>query len=461
MTYDPSKQYRCTIIRGKAKSDLDNLLPSYARIISEITPIDAANFKQQFNDSLNRLLGGAEKKTLDNHRTEIAHKLFGLFYTDSEGVVHISERASFFLENNDQPQFFKDICFKFQQPNGMDSIKTTTTKMKDGIKIRPFAYVLALLRTAQKKNIILSRREIAYYVLNSLEVLQGKVSPDVVLEKIIDDRSSKIIKEVYLEGKASSYNMQHIKEQLYLLEVSNLIIMNASMDIVLNEKEDEAIDLFIKSLDSELSFPAYKYDLDSVEGRKNFQREWVLYFSSLTPEVQTTFQTSVDALGLPGVFTGSSASTKKSTMELGNEGELYVYEYEKKKVSEFNKRLVNKVKWVATQRGIGYDIQSIVAEPGEFAEFAKYIEVKSTKRVTTPRLNDEKWEDSIGLTRNEYVASQQHRSSYYIYRVYFARDAINVFVIQDPYQKSQDHLLYLKPTQYRLEFSAKSVDNNF
>lgn len=67
---------------------------------------------------------------------------------------------------------------------------------------------------------------------------------------------------------------------------------------------------------------------------------------------------------------------------------------------------------------MGYDIQSVIAEPGDFSEFVKYIEVKSTKRVTAPDLKDEVWTDTINITRNEWIAAMQHKEFYSIYRVY-------------------------------------------
>ena len=80
MAYDHTKQYRAIIVRGKALGDLDDLLPLYASIIAEIAPIDEKTFSDEFNLRLEARLTGSTKKTLDNHRTEIAGKLFGLFY---------------------------------------------------------------------------------------------------------------------------------------------------------------------------------------------------------------------------------------------------------------------------------------------------------------------------------------------------------------------------------------------
>jgi len=182
--FNPEIQFRCTIIRGKAKTDLDNLLPKYAKIIQEICPCPKDEFPRIFNEHLERIIGGT-KKTLDNHRTEIAGKLFGMYYYDSDNTVYPSERTLRFLENEDQPAFFKDICVKFQFPNGMDSIHTIEEKISKNISIRQFPFILELLNIAKENNTKITKDEIAYFVLNSLEVLQSNVLPIQVYEKII------------------------------------------------------------------------------------------------------------------------------------------------------------------------------------------------------------------------------------------------------------------------------------
>ena len=64
MTYDPDRQFRSTIIRGKAKTDLDNLLPNYAQIISDICPLPYEGFVRQFDARLGQLLPESTEKTL-------------------------------------------------------------------------------------------------------------------------------------------------------------------------------------------------------------------------------------------------------------------------------------------------------------------------------------------------------------------------------------------------------------
>ena len=92
--YNPENQYRCTIIRGKAQKDLDNLLPAYANFINDVCPTDKTNFDNSFNDYLSNIfyesdffdLSKNHQKTIRNHITEIAGKLFGLFYVKDDTI---------------------------------------------------------------------------------------------------------------------------------------------------------------------------------------------------------------------------------------------------------------------------------------------------------------------------------------------------------------------------------------
>lgn len=115
--YDCTRQYRCTIIRGKSQKEMDDLLPAYAKVIDEVCPCEASEFEMKFNNAFMRYLPAAErvKKTLDNHRTEISGKLFGMYFFSEDGKVYESERTQKFLEDNDQPAFFKDICYNMKR----------------------------------------------------------------------------------------------------------------------------------------------------------------------------------------------------------------------------------------------------------------------------------------------------------------------------------------------------------
>lgn len=462
--YNHFRQYRCTIIRGKSQKEMDDLLPAYAKVISEICPCNTSDFESLFNSAFMRYLPESErvKKTLDNHRTEISGKLFGMYYFSRDGKVYESERTQKFLADNDQPAFFKDICYKMQFPNGSQKTSPTVIeRVRDGICIRPNAFLLKLLLIAHTAKVNITKREIGYYVLNSLDVLQGKASPYEVLEAITQDQKVGIERTIHVPGKKSSYNWQHINEQMNYLELANLIRFTDDKHVILNPNEMQNIELFAADWDKKPAFDVYSYDLSTIENRKSFQYDWDEYFASIS-SCAKQFDTSAASLvvDLKRAEEVPIPTTRVTNLvEFGDEGEQIVYEYEKKRVASFSHRLVNKVLSLGKTRGLGYDIQSVIAEPGDMAEFVKYIEVKSTKRLTLPDINDNLWIDTLNITRNEWIAAQQHRDFYSIVRVYFTRDGISMFILNNPFKKYQEEKLQITPMTYRLDFSNVSVDS--
>lgn len=470
--YDHTKQYRCTIIRGKSKKEMDDLLPAYAMVIDEICPCTIEEFDNLFNNAFKRFLPESDRteKTLDNHRTEISGKLFGMYYRSEDGMVYESQRTMKYLGDNDQPAFFKDVCYKMQFPNGMDSAHTLKERVSEKICIRPNAFVLKLLQLAKVANQPINIKDIGYYVLNSLDVLQGKANPYEVLEVIVNDHNAGIQREITAyddkgNSKASSYTMQHIREQLNYLELANLIRITDDKlkRIMLNPNESETINLFTAECNKIPDFDVYSYDLRTIECRKEFQYSWDAYFSKLSMYA-SSFSTKPQALAFDGKedFEDVDKVIKKNKgnlTEFGDEGEAIVYEYEKERVSTFNQRLANKVLSLGKTKGIGYDIQSVIAKPGDEAEFVKYIEVKSTKRLTCPDVNDTLWMDTLNVTRNEWVAAQQHKDYYSIYRVFFTRDGVSIFVIENVAEKIKDGRIQATPMTYRFDYSSNSVSS--
>ncbi|MDW8553561.1 hypothetical protein SD304_13730 [Staphylococcus nepalensis] len=180
--YNPSEQFRCEIIRGRTRS-ADDLLPAYAEIIYDICPCTEEIFGIEFNKQLSETLGNTTNKTLNNHRTEIAGKLFGMYYKNSEGIIFMSERTEKLLRTSDQPAFFKDICFKLQFPNGMDKFHTLKEKIRNKLSIRQYPFILKVLMLSYDYGYFLTKDDVGYYILNSLHVLQGLVTPEEVVKK--------------------------------------------------------------------------------------------------------------------------------------------------------------------------------------------------------------------------------------------------------------------------------------
>ena len=462
--YNHENQYRCTIIRGKSQREIDDFLPAYAKIISDICPCPKDEFDAKFNELFaNYIPKDSTKKTFDNHRTEIAGQLFGMYYTipqgtdDSELYVYPAERTLKFLEDNDQPAFFKDVCYKMQFPNGMTIISTTQERIALGISIRPNCYVLKILTLAKYSGLTINKNDIGYYVLNSLDVLQRKANPLEVIEQIEKDKKENIERKVHTPGKASSYNMQHINEQINYLELANLVITSEDGEVRINENERAIIDIFAEHWNDNPPFDVSSCDLSTVKSRKEFQFKWDEYYSKLSDSAGQ-FATTVASLGIPEEVSTPAKHNEISTIEIGDEGEAFVYKYEKKRVGTFDTRLANKVLHLGKTKGLGYDIQSVIAEQGDMSEFVKYIEVKSTKRVTEPDINDDLWIDTLNITRNEWVAAQQHKDFYSIFRVYFVRGNIIMYVIENLCQKERENTVKVTPMTYRIDFGNSAVD---
>lgn len=438
--YNHTNQYRCIIIRGKSQRELDNLLPAYALVIDDICPCAKDEFETLFNNQLATILHGknadtfALKKTLDNHRTEIAGKLFGMYYLADDNTYYASERTKKFLADSDQPAFFKDICFKMQFPNGMNKIQTVKPHLDEKISLRQFPFIIKCLMLATKQKIYLTVNDMGYYILNALDVLKGVATPDEVIAQIVADKKAGIERKIYVTDDKR---------------------------VLLNHKEQECLDMFVSMCGIVPAFDMYSYDTEKQSDRDQLYMDWNLYYSKISAD-SDKFTTQVSALvKLDELETPEKPKQKPaegSTVELGDEGEQYVYEYEKKRVADFNPRLANKVLPLGRTKGLGYDIQSVVAEKGDMAEFVKYIEVKATKRVTAPDLNDDTWIDTINITRNEWVAAQQHKDFYSIYRVYFVRDGVVAYIINNVYQKEQDGLVSVVPMMYRVDFSNTAID---
>ena len=466
--YDHRKQLKCAIIRARAISDVDNLLPKYATVIDNLCPCTKAEFEKGFNDAFreyaisrarNKSNESAIKKTLDNHRTEVSGSLFGMHY-EVDGIVYSSERNKKFLEDNDQPAFFKDWLLKMQFPNGMQKSQTYLKMVEEKLCCHPYSILLRVLEYARRSDVVLLKQELGYYIFNSEDVLKGNATANEVFDQIMNDKRGAIPprKIIIPDGESSSYD-QHVGDQLKYLQLANLIYIDGQ-EVKINPHEMKAINRFIALIDKPLGFDVYKYDLSNVENRKRFETDWAIYYGQLS-KYADDLATSVESLLLPVDEEPKKLKRTNNKIELGDEGEAFVLNFEKDRVSKFNAHLVNKVLGLGKTKGLGYDIQSVIAEPGDFSEFVKYIEVKSTKRVTAPDLKDEVWTDTINITRNEWIAAMQHKEFYSIYRVYFIRGGVVMYIIKNPYQKKMDNIIDVVPLTYRVDFQNNSIDESY
>ena len=448
---EPSTQYRCTIItRGRAQGQKDDLLPAFASVIDALCPCPKSVFNEVFDKEIKKLLPSVEAKALANYRTETAGQLFGMYYIDSSDMVHMGERTKKLIEDSDQPAFFKDICYKLQVPSGINKVSKdkTLTYIEKNIRFRPCPFLLSLLKAAKEVEIVLTKKEVAYYALNSLEVLQGESSPVEVLEAIIRARHINSRAAQQLSG---SHDLQHINEIFNLMYFANLI-RTEGQNLIINSRESVTIQAMVESLAESLPFDVYQYDLSTTENRKIFRREWSEYYAALSDKGGRVFDTSVESLveDISEVY----VSPEERDSNIGDEGERWVYFREKARVKAFNERLARNVLHVGAQQGLGYDVQSVIAGLPGNSEHKMYIEVKTTKRVTAIT---EPWKDQIKLEASQWIAAEQLRTSFWIFRVYWTNEeSRRLFRINDPYDKYKKGLIHVAPIGFRVEFKNDS-----
>lgn len=207
----------------------------------------------------------------------------------------------------------------------------------------------------------MAKNEIAYYVLNALEVLQGKISTEEVLNAILADRTKGLEKKIETPNKAYSYDFQHINEQFDYLELANLIRKDGK-NIWLNTREEKTVNLFVKDLEKTLMTDYSKYDFNKKGIGKLIEQEWREYFGSISKKEIETFTTTISSLETSETTDVLPDVPTISTIEIGDEGENFVLQIERARVKAFNPRLVNKVNFHGKQRGLGYDITSIEAD---------------------------------------------------------------------------------------------------
>ncbi|MCF0186044.1 MAG: DUF3883 domain-containing protein [Bacteroidaceae bacterium] len=462
MSYNPNNQYRCTIIRGKSQTEMEDMLPFYAQMVHAFCPCTKDEFQSRCTKKLSKLLFDTSdfsslpdnnQKTVRNHMTEIAGKLLGLYRTDTDDYVYETQSCEFLLETNDFPTFFKNLCANLQFPNGSQKIQTVIERIDNDINIKPLCYVVALLDYARKQpqNIILTKQEIGFYVLNNLDVLQGRVDVKIVYNQLMEDRKRKV-KHDNLSG---SRDWQHIKEQFNLLDLSNITITDDKF-IWLNKDEEAAIRIFVERL-AEPLFDMCTYNLTTMEGKKQMFADWEKFYGHFDPRLR-----SMQSIGIAETQTTEAirenGAVGLTTVELGDQGELLVYRLECERVKAYKERLLNKVLLLGKTKGLGYDISSIEAnENPSRPEFARYIEVKSTKRSTEPTFDRVNWYDTLNLTSKEWIAAEQYGDFYNIYRVYFTKKKTIVIRIKNPFKLSQEDKIEVYPTIYQMNFDSSVI----
>ena len=436
------KLFRCAFItRGRGQGQIDELLPEWARIVLKHSDSNELEFNKSVDRELVRLAGGVEAKTAANYRTETLGKILGLYYTTPDKRVFASERAERLVKTSDQFQFFKDLVCKIQVPSGIS--KNAVLFIKKRIAFMPASFVLQCLQEAEKNgSTFITKQEIFWFVLSNLDVLQGKVLASDIAKEIIRQRKEWKFKK-YLEG---SRETQHANEMINLLKYANLInIEGKNGNISLNKTEKRDIEIIIKYAKSGIGFQAYEYSMGSPGDFKKYEQDWEKYFASPCFKDEKVFATDLEKSFGPVEVErfdddDSIEFDEISTKEIGDTGERYVFDWERRKVQKHMPEERRRVHLLSHLRGIGFDVQSVRVDAGPDHDDYIYIEVKTTPRATRPQ----NLCHSASLTENEYKAARQHGENYFIYKVYLTPNGKHIFKLKNPFKRKDGQLGIIK-----------------
>ena len=426
------KYFRCAfIVRGRGQDKIDELLPEWARIVSKHSSKTEKEFNKRVDQELVRLAGGVIGKTAANYRTETLGKILGLYYTTPDGKAIISKRATRLLNNNDQFQFFKDLVCKMQVPSGIS--KNAQKFIKKKISFMPASFILSCLQEAERQGLeYLSKQEIFWFILSNIEVLQGHIAPPTVIKMVKMGRKKWKYKK-YLEG---SKETQHANEMINLLKYANLVkVFGKKGNVSLNQNEKEDINTIVKYGQHGLGFQAYEYSLENPGDFKKYEQEWEKYFSMpcfhYDKQFATDFEKNFGKVELiPFEGEPHDELPDISTKEIGDTGERYVFNCERKKVFKSMPGEHRRVHLLSYIKGIGFDVQSVRVDCGPDKDDYLYIEVKTTPRATKPS----NLCHSATLTENEFKAARQHGDNYFIFKVYLTPEGTYIFKLKNPFR---------------------------
>ena len=444
-------QRRTVIIRGRGQTEMDTLLPIFGSLVERNTPLPEPDFDDAMIKSIEAVFPGLTNKTHRNYLTEIIGQLFSMYYVEN-GLVEIAPLTLKLIEDGDQPAFFKVLVSRLQFPNPSAKKNKYDEEVEDNLCIKPLVLVLDLLKVAHSHQDRISFSELAYFVLNSLEALQGKLSGADIYSIILRARAAKVLIPSF-QGSAAS---QHIREALNLLILANLIRTD-SITYWVNQLESDAINEICKNASNVELFPLR----NSFENHEEYQQAWKKYLTDLSSAPITIFETQILTLGAVSPQRLVAGKPRRRANDIGREGELLVLDLENLALeSAFpNKGLV--AKDYTAKRGIGFDIESIFHNEPSLNGGLHRIEVKSTVRVTKPDLRGSTTPDGFTLTRSEKQAIETYQETFSIYRVYIFAGGYSMHILRNPSKLNKQKIMNFLPDTWSANYLPSAIPSNY
>jgi len=383
----PTKYFlRLHFPRSRFFRSLEDTLLLLAEQINTIGVTD----KNHFNEMLDNVIRKTNdeslaEKTIKNQRTEMI-KLFGLVKY-SGGVVVPGTRLVQLYESQDIPKFFKSFCKQFQYPGGFSKPDKVKDIVLNNVQFKPAKSILKVLKTGESKHgqFALSAAEVTHFIFNDKRVTAHNENSGETIKRIENFR----ISGDTLDMKSDI--IRYARDFLKYMMLANLLYEFKGM-YSLNNGEIKAINVLISD---NKYFEHYKNVIDvsgiwMVEEYKKIDEQWMVWFADIDVKEDEKLITPASALIKDDIKFPDQwkkireileqkdpVARGRTLIDIGDEGEKIVFEYEKDVVRKNCKHLLSQVKIVSNIKSLGYDIISV--EP-DGSRVKKYIEVKTTKK---------------------------------------------------------------------------------
>jgi hypothetical protein len=374
-----------------------------------------------------------------------------MFYIENS-LVEIAPLTLKLIEDGDQPAFFKVLVSRLQFPNPSAKKNKYDEEVEDDLCVKPLVLVLDLLKVAHSHQDRVSFSELAFFLLNSLEALQGKFSGADIYGIILRARGRKVVIPSF-QGSAAA---QHIKESLNLLVLANLIRTDSSTYWV-NQLETDAINEICKNSANLEIFRSR----NSFESHEEYQQAWKKYLTDLSSVPISIFETQIMTLGAVSPQRLVPSKPKRRANDIGREGELLVLDLENLALeSAFPSKGLVAQDYTA-KRGIGFDIESIFHNEPTLNGGPHRIEVKSTVRVTRPDLRGSITPDGFTLTRSEKQAIETYQETFSIYRVYIFAGGYSIHILRNPSKLDKQKIITFLPDTWSANYLPSAIPSDY
>jgi hypothetical protein len=444
-----SSFFRLHHSRPRFKNQTQEVLNYVALSISDLGELDTRSFNSKLDKAIRLFPGNSTRtaKTIANWRTEIS--TFFSMVRSENGLTTPTKTAKRLSDNQDLIEFFRHFLLTFQYPGGHVKAHEAAEMIRNGVRFHPASFIIDVLLAGQETktgtySFGISPAEATHLIFNDLRVTaEHDLSPKAIALSITDNRARRVeydrtgdiiryakdLLDYMVNGDLLSYRPATDTYALKPTSISAAIALRNSVEIFdgyahLYESNSTPHDVarckldWVDFVNRDRSIAGFKDDITEI-----------LAFES------DDSTNSVDALFVEGIKKALAGSAN----DIGRIGEALAIAHEQGRLRRIGRAdLVERVKKIPENLGVGYDIKSFEGAVPNSVESPLYVEVKTTRSRSKNLLM------SFKMTPNEWVVCERN-DAYCIYRILLTPEGPSLFVIRNPHRHYVEGRLSMTP----------------